>query len=211
MGFYNEGPYKSFRFGDILKDFLTVEPTINNPISELSKAECRIDISSGYYVLLSPCCSIDESILLLSLLVEIKKPFYKNAYFADDMTRVNLEIPPDKSMSPEDWNKLSQDEKNKRMGRGDAYTNLEFFVYENNGLLPEYKLIIRGNKIPNPPYMIDFRKTFFVKCDKIRRDQKDIPIEVKLLELSVETRETLRNKLSHFYGRRPPEDEAYLI
>lgn len=123
--------------------------------------------------------------MLLSSLIPIKRAFYRNPYFAEDVTRINIKIAPEKSIPAEDWNALSQDERDRRIEKGNAYTSLEFFVCENNGLFPECELTIRNHEIYNPPYVIDLRRTFFVKCNKIQKDQKNIPIGVKLLELSV--------------------------
>ena len=85
MVFYMDGPYERLRFGDILKDFLTISITINDPVPELQKAKAKFEISADHYVLMSPCCSIEDNIIMLCPLIPIKPVYLKNPYFADDM------------------------------------------------------------------------------------------------------------------------------
>ena len=54
-------------------------------------------------------------------------------------------------------------------------------------------------------YMIDFRNTYKLDCEKIV-SPKDAPLEAKVLELSIEARADLRNKIAFYYGRTPQED-----
>ena len=55
--------------------------------------------------------------------------------------------------------------------------------------------------------MIDFRNTYKLCCDTIN-SAKDAPLKTKVLQISVETRKELREKIAFYFGRPAPEDEA---
>jgi len=56
--------------------------------------------------------------------------------------------------------------------------------------------------------MIDFRRAFYIECDKIVRNSH--PLELKVLELSPNVRNDLRAKIAYFFGRIPEEDKIAL-
>ena len=63
--------------------------------------------------------------------------------------------------------------------------------------------------------MIDFRKIYSLNCNMVKRESElteaDRPlIESKRLELSVDTRKLLRDKISYYFWRPAPEDAAIL-
>ncbi len=62
-------------------------------------------------------------------------------------------------------------------------------------------------------YMIDFRAAYKLNCDKItrkRQDNQDIPIQ-KYLQLTVNARKKLRDKIAAYYSRIPEDDEILLM
>ena len=53
--------------------------------------------------------------------------------------------------------------------------------------------------------MIDFKDTYKINCDKINKPQNEL-VNSKCLQLSIESRSELREKISYFYGRVPKDD-----
>jgi len=210
MVFYMDGPYERLRFGDILKDFLTISITINDPVPELQKAKAKFEISADHYVLMSPCCSIEDNIIMLCPLIPIKPVYLKNPYFADDMTRINKKVPPEKRLPPDKWEKLSEENRQSMENKGPDFANVEVFIFPYHPSLPANDLEYKKQPYPDMPYMIDFRRIFSVKCDKIDREQKKIPVEAKVLELTPNARKCLRDKISFFFYRTAEEDLPFL-
>ena len=58
-------------------------------------------------------------------------------------------------------------------------------------------------------YMVDFRNTYKLYCDKIKSPEK-APLESKCSQLSVQARSELRDKISYYYERIPKEDKILL-
>jgi hypothetical protein len=116
---------------------------------------------------------------------------------------------PEQVFPPEEWVKLSAEQRVKRLAEGEVYAFFELFVFEKNDLFPK-DIIHRkeGDKETNF-YMIDFRNTFKINCDKIITPENS-PLDSKCLQLSVQARQELRNKITAFYGNIPAEDKALL-
>jgi len=202
--FYESKISNAFRLGDVIKGFISVQPTIKNPIigAMTEKDNYKIDINLPQFsVILSPCCSIGDSKITLTPLVRLKNTIFKNKFFIEDPTRINREIEPQYTLPPEEFEKLPQPEKDKILQSEKGYTLLEWFIYEQHDLFPQYEL--RG--IDTKYYMIDFRNIYKINCSQIKTPEK-VPIESKVLELSIQARANLREKLSYYYGRVPEED-----
>ena len=90
------------------------------------------------------------------------------------------------------------------MKDGKAYAFLDLFVYEKDNLFTPYYLNKQEN-IETNCYMIDFKNIYKVKCEKIN-SRNNAPIDSKCLQLSIQARKELRNKISYYYGRPPEED-----
>ena len=67
----------------------------------------------------------------------------------------------------------------------------------------------QGKNIETNYYMADFRNTYKLYCDKIKSSEK-APLESKCLQLSVQARSELRDKISYYYARIPKEDKILL-
>jgi hypothetical protein len=205
--FYEDKPENGFRFGDVLRGFISSTPNLSDLLVSAGIADYRIEISMPRYcVVVSPCCSIEGEVISLSPLVEVRNTFFSNPYFEEDLTRINRLVPPDKSVPPDAWKKMPDDEKFKRQNNGMAYTFLEQFIYKDHDIFSEYE--VKRKKAPNiftKFYMIDFRYTFRVICSKIK-NPNNVPTEAKCLQLTIGTRQELRDKISHYYGRVPVED-----
>lgn len=210
--FYIEQPSNALRFGDVVRGFVAATPNIEYPnISGGSeKSAFTLDIvHSQYSVILSPCCSIGNKVISLAPLIKILPSFLNNPYFAEDLTRINRMMEPEQTLPPETWEKLPEHERQKRQAAGRAYALVEYFIFAEHDLLSQYVLNRKNGNVPIGFYMVDFRQTYQVRCDKVN-NATDSPIDAKYLELAVETRKELREKIGNYYGRTPQEDIAVL-
>lgn len=204
--FYETSIDKSFRFGDVVNGYLVVTPNIVNPIYSRDQIDLKIELTlPKFCVILSPCCSISDGVISLCPLTPVRPTFFKNPYFIEDLTRINRKIPPEKSVPPDVWKRFNSQQQSERMAKGYAYGFVELFAYEKNKLFPEYTINIRGGKISTNYYMIDFRNAFRVNCSRIKKPD-NVPIESKVLQLSIAARSELRDKISFYYSRLPDED-----
>jgi hypothetical protein len=53
--------------------------------------------------------------------------------------------------------------------------------------------------------MIDFRRICRIECNEIVTPEQ-APLKTKVLQISIETRRELRDKLTWYFGRVPEED-----
>lgn len=204
--FYQEKMDKALRFGDVLKGYVLAASSIEEPI--LNK-DYKIDINlPALCVVLSPCCSIGEKTISLSPLIELRGSFFDNPYIAEDLIRINRKMEPQQSVSPQVWEeRFSPEEKQRRVEVGYAYAFVELFVYEKNDLFPKYTIHRRQGNIETNYYMIDFRNSHKVSCEKIITPE-NAPLESKVLQLSIRTRSELREKIADYYARIPKEDRV---
>ncbi len=205
--FYQESHDEALRFGDVLKGYVTITPLISEPYKASEKAPSyEIKVSyPEFVVILSPCCAIKDSIICLAPLTSIQKTFFKNPFFREDLTRINRLIQPQQVYSPEDWDKLSSLKKDEILSGSPSYSFLNNFIYDENPLLPEYSITVRGLEYNIRYYMIDFRSIYSLKCSKIT-SPKAAPRETKCLQLSIQSRKELREKMAYFFGRPAKED-----
>ena len=203
--FYEETPDMALRFGDILEGFILAASTIKEPTPTIKKYEVSIDLPI-YSVILSPCCSIGDKVISLTPLIEIKGSFFDNPYFAEDVTRINRKMKPEQTVAPHVWDKFPPDQKQKRLNEGETYAFLSMFIYEKHDLLPIYHIKLGQRIINTNYYMIDFRNTCKVNCDKIISPER-APLELKCFQLSVRARSELREKITYYYSRPLKEDK----
>lgn len=196
----------TLRFGDVIQGFPICFPKIDIPSH---KYDFQITVSAPRYaVVLSPCCSIKDKVLAVAPLKQLENKLFVNQYLADDPTRINIKIPAEKSVPPSVWETMDVGEKTNRMAEGDAYVFLDEFVYAPNDLLPQYTISRKGGNIQTGFYVVDFRDSIKIACDRIERRYS--PDAAKVLQLSVETRHLMRQKIVSFYERVPDEDAALL-
>lgn len=202
--FYQEIIDAAFRFGDVLRGYTLVSSDIQVPnLSENYKIDVNLP---DFCVILSPCCSIGEKIISLSPLIKLRNSFFDNPYLVEDLTRINREMKPEESVPPHVWNSFPPEERQKRLEVGKGYAFLEFFVYNKNELFSTYIINRRQQNIETNYYMIDFRNTYKINCEKII-SPKDSPLDSKCLQLSTQARTELRNKIAFYYARIPEEDK----
>jgi len=205
--FYVKERQEVLRFGDVLQGYLLSTPVIPEPIVEKPLYDCHIDVGlPKYTVVMDPCCKTKHKMISLSPLIEIWGTFFQNPYFAEDLTRINREMGPQEAVSPQQWESFPEEEKQRRLREGRVYAFENLFIYEPHPLLPKYKVPRREGDIETNYYMLDFRNTYKLRCDKIN-SPTDAPLESKILQLSIDARSELRNKISTYYGKPPLEDK----
>jgi len=209
--FYHESVDARLRFGDVLKGFTFATPLIENPFSEIIR-NYKIDVCHpSFCVVISPCCSIEDEIVSLCPLVKLFPGFFGNPHFAEDLTRINRIMDPENAVSPKAWMQMSDDEKGKRLAEGKKYALLNFFMYEHNDIFEEYTVSMpKVVDLKTKYYMIDFKSIYKISCNALKSGNKLKIVESKCLQLSKKTRDELRKKLSHYFGRTPLEDEDLL-
>ena len=205
---YEKDMEKAFRFGDILKGFITTTPNLSAPFLRQDLPPYSIEINlNKFYAILSPCCSIGDKMISLAPLIKIYNSFFNNPYLAEDFTRINRKMKPQQSVSPIVWDKFPPEEKQKRLMGGITYGLVEFFIYDENIILPPYDVDMKDkDNIRTGYYMIDFRDIFKIRCDAIN-GANDAPFESKVLQLSIQARGELYDKISFYYNGRNPDDD----
>lgn len=207
--FYNDNPSKILRLGDVVTGFHLASFHVNDPGNAGKPLDLNVHVTKPlYFVVMTPCCSIENQSISLAPLTQLRQKFFEFPRLVEDMTRMNVRMEPQESLPPKHWESLSADEKGKLVAKGLSFILLDCFVYEPNGLFKPYSLK-KGTKSWEGigHMMVDFRQTFRVECPQIERGN-DAPDGIKMLELSIETRSKLRDKLAHFFGRIPDEDAA---
>lgn len=206
MTFYAIEQSQSLRQGDIVFGLPILEPSIQGkPIQDI-RHSYQIDSSVCHCVVITPCCSIEDGRILLSPLKKLTGKFTRHEIFGPNPLRINEPVEPVESIGPTLWAKLSPEDQIQREAEGTAYALLYMFVYDGHPSLPVYQLRDHDTQI----HFVDFRNSFTVKWDEIKR-QSNNAIDVKVAELSMETRKLFRNKIKHFYGRIPVEDQAVYV
>ena len=202
--FYKDTPDQIIRQGDIIKglispgvitnQFLDVD-NIDNQNSSFS-----IDVRFNLVAVITPCCTIQKAdYISLCPLNPLLKSMNKNPYLIEDPTSLNQKVKPENCLPPDVWeNKLHPDEKQRRIESGPSYIYLQNFVFKKH------------NDILKNDMMIDFNNIFNLRRKDLgSNNEKMLPS--KLLQLSAETREMLRHKLSAYYLRVPEEDRSVCL
>jgi hypothetical protein len=211
--FYQEQIDSTLRFGDVIKGLALSTTNINKPIlldtnkDNSYDIKYSVDISMPLMVVLTPCCSIGryDNFIALTPLIRLKDDFLKNPYIKEDFTRINRMMQPEQAVPPDNWMKISAEDKQKRLMEGITYASVDLFIYEENILFPKYLL---KTEIETGYYMINFKKIQNIQFDGI--GQVNIISQIKCLQLSVQTRAELRDKITFYYSRVPEEDSILL-
>lgn len=209
LTFYSDPPDGVLRQGDVLLGV----PALEHVVEKLNPAqndEFSVAVrTTSYSVIMSPCCSIKEGMILLCPLQQIRANFFTNPYLTEDFSRLNRRMTPEQSMSPGKWQKLTDKERSSREAEGVTYAFLEVFVYAPAQQLSEYQLEWKDEKQRVGHYMIDFRNTYKVRCPEIQHE-RTVKSAPKILQLSPHSRQDLRKKLSFYYGRMAQEDSPFV-
>ena len=206
--FYDNNPQPTLRFGDIVGGFLLSRchdyaPSFSEKPDTYHIEVARLKLAA----VLTPCCTIAHhsgNMLVLSPLQRINPVYYfMNSYLREDLTRINRVMTIQEAIGPEKWKKMSDEEKTKHLATSPdkKYIGVNEFVYEEHDLLPEYEIKYNKQTANTNYYMIDFREI----C-RVQKPSDVEPSAIKRLQLSVQTRAELRDKLAHYFGRKPDED-----
>jgi hypothetical protein len=209
--FYDPNPAEVPRMGDVVMGFHNVTLKLGSSLDR-DFGDLHIAVTHPRHLaILTPCCSIEKEVVSLAPLVPLPWAVFQNPYFVEDLTRINRLVPPDKAIPPMAWDNLPSDKRKQRMDGGNAYVWAEMFVFEANDLFPKYE-IRRGNeKRESNAYMVDFKGIFRVESKAINRDSNRELVKLRLLQLSVQARQDLRDKLAAYFARVPAEDETELV
>ncbi len=204
------------RLGDIVRGFLSSTVQIKKPILKAPDLEdgFNLDVTvPKFSVVLTPCCSIDDNKLTLCPLLRIPSNMRLdiNPYFKEAPTRINDKNMLSDSIPPDKWRALKDVEKEEKILEGKVYSLVHYFIFDGHEYFPSYQL--RGSTINH--YMIDFRTSYSIKSPLIKRSNgkplDEALINSKVIQLSGESRSSLRNKISAYYGRVPEEDLVLLF
>lgn len=209
--FYEQSPEQALRFGDVVWGFpLPASHVVRGTISPGHPEKYSIGVTSpSHAAIMTPCCSIGEGTMALCPLIPVDPALSKVPYLAEDFTRVNGLLMPEFSVPPEAWERMSDEYKQGRFGfpYTPSYAWHHYFVYAGHDLLPKYVFRGKQGDRETNQYMVDFRRISPLDWDKIL-DAKRAPTEVKVLQLTIETRKQLRDKLAHYFARIPDEDQV---
>jgi len=227
--FYSDSIEEKLRLGDVLEGYLSTTPSIENPLGEAPDTSYRIDVNlPEFCVIMDNCCHIGAGTILLSPLVQIEHHFWDTPSLADNILRINSLAMPQELMHPEQWNKLSADSKREFLNVVPSYGHKRYFIYDKKASftsydvhreaqyrekidedtqLPIYERIAEEKVFSTKQYTIDFKKLFRVNCRKISKSAMDKKVlDSKIAQLTVETRNQLREKMAMFFGEVPLED-----
>lgn len=202
--FYQETPDATFRFGDVLFGYPFASSLIKGPVIDgISETNLTVQFPK-FLAVLTPCCTIRHGRLSLAPLIPIRPSFLRNEFWAEDLTRINREMDPKDKIPAAAWEAKSEAQKREWLEPGPGYVLEGLFVYERSEKLPKYVLERREGNIEQDTYMIDFGQVHQVHCESVTSG--GVPLESKVLQLTIETRDDLRKKIVEYYGRIPDED-----
>lgn len=206
--FYTNVPDGALRFGDVLSGYFSTTPVIDRPNIKGSARNYNINVvSPAFCAVMDPCCQIGHGLISLSPLTKVRSSFFDNPYFEKDLTNINRKIDPQQAVSLAIWEGFPDEEKMKRLQVGKTYAFVNLFVYARHDLLPSYVVNRKKGNIETNYYMVDFRNIYNVHCLAVESSEK-APLESKVLQLSLEARSQLRDKISFYYAQIPEEDRS---
>lgn len=204
--FYQGSPERVFRLGDVVTGFILGVADVDAPAHAPMDYLIRIK-RPRYAAIVTPCCSVGDKTLALAPLVTIKPDWLDNPYLREDLLRVNSKMTFEQAAPPN----LPPEERERRraLHAGRAFGFFEYFVYAPHASLPPCPVKRQGGEIPVSHYMVDFRMIHRVESRSIQKGA-GVPIGAKVLQLSISARQSLREKLAHYFGRVPQEDQMQM-
>jgi hypothetical protein len=221
--FYNEEIGDKLRFGDVVKGYLSAIPKISMPFGNAS-----IDFHMPQYsVVLEPCCEIGGGTIILSPLEKIGTQFFDIPHLSKNRTLLNIKGMAKDFFHPMMWNQLDNGKKTEALVATQDYGWKSFFVYEGNPLFPEYTIdrkeifneiidtvtnlpkfetIKEPTKFQTRDRIINFKAIYQVSCNRILKPEKPSDPNILgsiVLQLSMETRNQLREKIANYFGNNP--------
>lgn len=215
MFYQEEFDLENLRFGDVIQGFIGTVPVIENPLSDAFIKGYKYEIKSYIYefsVIMTPCCSIGNNTISLAPLKKITPDITKNlnSDIIKDFIPLNRKIEYRKFIYPKIWNEILTDEqRSEHELDGPQWVYIDIFFYKEHDLFEEYSIKKDNNIYNTRDYRIDFKEIYQLKCNKIQRNKIGVEIlKSKCLELTIQTRDELREKIAFYYTRVPKEDET---
>ena len=210
--FYADGFSENYRMGDIVSGYSEIIPTYSkNKLSNELSLSISI-IPSDWFVILTPCCSIENGIINIAPLKGIDTRFLSSEQLIENFLLINQPIPKRSAIGDIAFSKLSIEEQFEIDNAPVEYAYIDKFVYDETTHLQEYKVTRKRGKddvvtIMTGKYMISFKDAAKIQCDIFERNKA---IYGKVAELTPLTRQCLRDKMSYYYSRTPLEDQQFL-
>ena len=230
--FYSDSMDSRLRLGDVLVGFISATPKIAKPLDPKININDPFEIDvhlPAYCIVMENCCHIGEESILLAPLIQIPSQFLDSQYIIEDFTRINVIGKHDKGfMHPEQWNSLTDEQKQEALNKEPKYGLDNYFVYVGNEHMhsyfvrkkiqyrertdtdsryPRFERISKPLLLKIEHYIVDFKKIYRVNCEGIHKKTiENTILSSKRLQLSAETRNSLRLKMAHFFGDIPQED-----
>jgi len=199
------------RLGDIVTGYTCVTPHLSpetkeetTHIGNLSSIEV---VREAYAVVLTPCCSIEGDVLVVSPLERVKPYWFSNPYVSDDFERIDGPMTSEQAIPPAEWEKMDVSERASRLTAPPGLAFLEYFAFPSGGLLPQYSVTYWKKEYATDHYVVDFRRPMLVHHSLPQSEGRHACGD-KVLQLSPQARDLLRKKIACYYSRQPAEDST---
>jgi len=212
--FYTDRISKAFRMGDIIKGYSEILPIYNTNTSSSDSFEINLKIiSHDYFVILTPCCSIEQKEAIIVPLRKINSNLLMSQYILENFLIINRPMKRREAMGDKTFASLSPEEQIEMENAPPAYEYLDKFIYNEHDIFNSYEIYKKRARddevrIVTNKYMICFKDAMKISCNLFERNNTNCR---KILELSPLSRADLRNKLGKFYSRPAEEDKEFLI
>ncbi len=214
--FYQSSLEPALRLGDLVTGFPLAVLKWHSPEVE-ARTDAGAPLASTIelyekkiFAVITPCCSIETSKLVVSPLIHVRAEWLRNPAFKKDFSLVNRKIDAQTATPPEVWEQFSDDVRIVKERAGPQFTFYESFVFAPTPHLGRYEISYRKEVTEVGHWMIDMRNLVTVCSNAFGRDkstnQKPAPIGMKLAQLSVDSRQNLRDKLAGYFSRPTAED-----
>lgn len=194
--FYADDPAPEIRQGDIFEGMVSIGivPSKFLTASILNKETnpCfSVNLGFSYAAVITPCCDIQKrDYLAFCPLMTLIPRVRQNAFFNEDPTRLNRKVNPENTVPKIAWDKIPEAEKALKISQGKKYAFVNNFVFEKfEDIFLDYM-------------MIDFNYIFNIDR-KFLGGKNHVLLPYRVLQLSDESRRTLRLKLAEYYFRDP--------
>ncbi|MFX1374905.1 MAG: hypothetical protein ACFFA0_03755 [Promethearchaeota archaeon] len=210
--------FTTLRLGDVLEGYIEAIPLIEEPLNDIIFKGYKYDLkihNPSFSIVMTPCCSIGQNTISLAPLRKITSDIFKdrNSKVIEDFTLLNSEIETKDIVSEEIWNnRYTPELREKYELEGKKWAYIDLFFYSEYNIFEEYEVEVKYSKddiksYKTRYYMVDFKNISQLRCNKIITNQiHDVILKTKCLELSINAREQLREKITNYYGRIPDED-----
>ncbi len=208
MTFYLDPPQWDTRprFGDVIIGAVLSAPNFDLDSDPPSRFRLKVQ-QPDYAAILTPCCSIESNTVLLAPLEQIPKNWLKYSHWNNEFTIINDPQLAEKALGTKKWKELGVKRKTELLQQGLSYIQDAHFVYAPSDNLPSYTFTYKDQDYQLSHYYIDFKNIFRIESSAFKRDEP-LPMGTKKLQLSIETRNSLRSKLVHYFKRQAREDQS---